>query len=251
MQKRLRDLLRVVVADLRHTLTGGPNGQRGDLDRELERLGIAPDGSIAPLDALPNPTPSERRARRVAEAQLSAAPAAGHATARAEVVERAAYTWINRLLALRAMEARGLINPVLRSDPAYDGLSEALFVLRQTNPQAASGPDAGWWTVIEDACRDQSASLPGLFDLADPSAALRPSTPALLRCVAIVGTPPAGYTSEDADAAFADPDAIGWAYQFYQEEAKARTYAKLNAAAKRARAPRSLRSPSSSPSRTW
>jgi hypothetical protein len=71
MQKRLRDLLRVVVADLRHTLSGGFNGQRGDLDRELERLGIAPDGTVTPFDALPNPTPIERQARRVAEALLS------------------------------------------------------------------------------------------------------------------------------------------------------------------------------------
>lgn len=234
MQKRLRDLLRAVVTDLRHTLTGGPNGQRGDLDRELERLGIAPDGTVTPFDALPNPTAADRKARRAAEAQLSAAQAANKTTARGEIVERAAYTWINRLLALRAMEARGLINPVLRADSAYDGLSEALFVLRQTHPQAAAGPDAGWWTVIEDACRAQAASLPGLFDLADPSASLRPSTRALLRCVALLGNPPAGYTADEADAAFADPDAIGWAYQFYQEEAKARTYAKLNAGGKAA-----------------
>ena len=149
-------------------------------------------------------------------------------------MERAAYTWINRLLALRAMEARGLIDEILRSDPAYDGLSEALFILRQTQPRRAAGPDGGWWAVIEDACRAQAASLPGLFDLADPSAALRPSTPALLRCVALIGTPPAGYTAEEADATFADPDAIGWAYQFYQEEAKARTYAKLNSGGKAA-----------------
>src|SRR5450756_2467123 len=134
MIKRYRDLLRVVVADLRHTLSGGSNGQRGDLDRELERLGIGPDGMVTPFDALPNPSPAERRARRVAEAQLAAAPTAQRAATRAEIVERAAYTWINRLLALRAMEARGLINEILRSDPAYDGLSEALFILRQTQP---------------------------------------------------------------------------------------------------------------------
>src|SRR5450759_1420926 len=228
MIKRYRDLLRVVVADLRHTLSGGSNGQRGDLDRELERLGIAPDGKVTPFDALPNPTPAERRARRVAEAQLAAAPTAQRAATRAEIVERAASTWINRLLALRAMEARGLINEILRSDPAYDGLSEALFILRQTQPQRAAGADGGWRAVIEDACTAQASSLGGLFDLADPSAALRPSTPALLRCAAIIGTTPAGYTAEEADATFADPDAIGWAYQFYQEEAKARTYAKLN-----------------------
>ena len=234
MIKRYRDLLRVVVADLRHTLSGGSNGQRGDLDRELERLGIGPDGMVTPFDALPNPSPAERRARRVAEAQLAAAPTAQRAATRAEIVERAAYTWINRLLALRAIEARGLINEILRSDPAYDCLSEALFILRQTQPQRAAGPDGGWRAVIEDACTAQASSLGGLFDLADPSAALRPSTPALLRCVAIIGTTHAGFAAEEADAAFADPDAIGWAYQFYQEEAKARTYAKLNSGGKAA-----------------
>jgi hypothetical protein len=110
-----------------------------------------------------------------------------HSLIRSEIMERAAYTWINRLLALRAMEARGLINEILRSDPAYDGLSEALFILRQTQPERGAGPDGGWWAVIENACREQAVSLPGLFDLADPSAALRPSIPAYLRCVAIIG----------------------------------------------------------------
>ena len=52
--------------------------------------------------------------------------------------------------------------------------------------------------------------------------------------MALIGTPPAGYTAEEAEATFADPDAIGWAYQFYQEEAKARTYAKLNSGGKAA-----------------
>ena len=41
-----------------------------------------------------------------------------------------------------------------------------------------------------------------------------------------------GFTLAESDAAFADPDAIGWAYQFYQEEAKARIYAKLGSGGK-------------------
>jgi hypothetical protein len=229
MQKRSKDLLRAVVTQLRHILSGGLD-QRGDLDRELERLGVGPDGTIAPYDALLalNLTSTDLRARRAAEAQVGPLPPEQRAAMRAEVVERAAYSWINRLLALRAMEARGLIDEVLRANPAYDGASEALFILRHEDPERVAGPDGGWWAVIENACRGQAADLPGLFDLSDPNTALRPSTPALLACIAAIGSPPAGYTLEEADAAFADPDAIGWAYQFYQEEAKARTYAKLN-----------------------
>ncbi|MDI9547714.1 MAG: hypothetical protein QM346_08930, partial [Chloroflexota bacterium] len=236
MLKQHKDLLRTLVADLRHTLDGAydeaaPDGRtriRGDLDRELERIGIAPDGSITPLDALPNRTPHDERAHRVAAAQLAAAlkeeraalrSAQGQAV-RAEIVERAAYTWINRLLALRAMEARGLIEETLRANPAYEGVSEALYLLRFEQPQRTAGPDGGWRAVIEDACAAQAKALPGLFDLDDPNAALRPSTPALLRCVQAVGRP-------ELDDVLADPDALGWAYQFYQEEAKARIDAKV------------------------
>ena len=79
MEKRQKDLLRALVAQLRHTLIGtwdeAGKPVRGDLDRELERLGVAPDGTLSPLDALPNATAAERRVRRIIEAQLAGLPA--------------------------------------------------------------------------------------------------------------------------------------------------------------------------------
>src|SRR6266487_624391 len=231
MQKRHKDLMRTLVTELRHILVGtvAPDGTvlRGDLDRELERLGIAPDGIITALDALANATHSERLAHRIAAAQLELVAQAQRANTRMEIVERAAYSWINRLLALRAMETRGLIDETLRTNPDYDGLPEALFVMRQSEPSRTSGADGGRWAVLEDACQSQARALPGLFALDDPATALRPSAPALIRCMTLVGGTIPGFTLAESDAAFADPDAIGWAYQFYQEEAKARIYAKL------------------------
>ena len=236
MQKRHKDLMRTVVSELRHILVGTVAANdtvlRGDLDRELERLGIAPDGTITPLDALANATPSERLAHRIAATQLELVAQAQRANTRMEIIERAAYSWINRLLALRAMETRGLIDETLRTNPDYDGLPEALFILRQSDPERASGADGGRWAVLEDACQSQARSLPGLFALDDPATALRPSTPALLRCMALVGGAMPGFTLAESDATFTDPDAIGWAYQFYQEEAKARIYAKLGSGGK-------------------
>ncbi len=155
MDKRHKDLLRRTVGDLRRALAGGEDArgewQRGDLDRELERLGIAPDGTRTALSALPDLTDADRRAHEAAVAALAEVPAERLAAARAEVVERAAYTWINRLLALRAMETRGLIDETLRANPAYSGASEALFVLRQTDPARCAGPDGGRGSVLEDA----------------------------------------------------------------------------------------------------
>jgi hypothetical protein len=236
MIKRHKDILRSIVGKLRETLVGTYRVEgvhlRGDLDRELERIGIGLDGSITPIDSLLTPSEQERRAHSVATAQLLSVPEKDRISTRAELVERAGYSWINRLLALRAMEARGLIDETLRANPDYDGIPEALFVLRQSEPGRVAQEDGGWWAVIEDACRSQTGALPGLFDLTDPTVALRPSTAALLTCVAVAGSAPSGYTIEEADVAFADPDAIGWAYQFYQEESKARTYAKLGSGGK-------------------
>src|SRR6266571_7710338 len=191
MQKRHKDLIRTLVTELRHILVGtvASDGTvlRGDLDRELERLGIAPDGTITPLDALANATPSERLAHRIAAAQLELVAKAQRASTHMEIIERAAYSWINSLLALRAMETRGLIDETLRTNPDYNGLPEALFILRQSDPGRASGADGGRRAVLEDACQSQTSSLPGLFALGDPATALSPSTPALLHCMALVG----------------------------------------------------------------
>ncbi len=231
MQKRHKDLMRTLVTELRHILVGtiASDGAvlHGDLDRELERLGIAPDGTITPLDALATAPPNERWAHRIAATQLELVAQAQRASTRMEIIERAAYSWINRLLALRAMETRGLIDEMLRTNPDYDGLPEALVILRQSDPGRAAGADGGHWAVFEDACQSQASPLPGLFALDDPATALRPSTPALIRCMALVGGTTPGFTLAESDAAFVDPDAIGWAYQFYQEETKARIYAKL------------------------
>jgi len=151
------------------------------------------DGVALPRNVVRDP--AELPAREAAVASIEAAVNGSKGAeaeqkrraAREEFVERAAYTWINRLLALRTLEARGLIDETLRANPDYDGLSEALYALRQEQPQRAGGADGGWRAVITDACAAQSTALPGRFDPRDPSAALQPSMPALLRCIALVG----------------------------------------------------------------
>src|SRR6266849_5905428 len=80
---------------------------------------------------------------------------------------------------------------------------------------------------------NRSDAIPlSTFALDDPATALRPGAWALQRCMTLVGGTLPGFTLGESDAAFADPDAIGWAYQFYQEEAKARIYAKLGSGGK-------------------
>jgi len=173
----------------------------------------------------------------VAATQLNHGPERQRRAARRESVERAAYTWINRLLALRSMEARNLIYDTLRESEGCNGLSEKLYLLRMDSPTTATEADGGWWTVLRDACAELAQALPGLFAFDDPDAALHPTPGALIQCIELVsGKQPVlpNATLEELDAAFADPDAIGWAYQFYQSEAKAEIDAKCKSGGKAA-----------------
>ena len=150
MNKRHKDILKALVSKLRHILVGTPTDHRfepGDLDRELERLGIDRDGEVRPIDALADRHNGDGQVYRVAATQLNRLPEKERRAARREIVERAAYTWINRLLALRAMEARNLIHDTLRANKDYGGLSEKLYLLRLDSPEAATNADGGSYTV--------------------------------------------------------------------------------------------------------
>lgn len=190
MLKQHKEILTTVIRDLRHDLLGMPSKDgtpavRGDLDRELERLGVLPDGRVQPIDTLPNATPAEVHAYDAAGRFIAQARRQGRSAddARKDYIEQAAYSWMNRLVALRALESRGLIDGTLHPAEEYGGLSEALYLLSQTDPARVAAPDSGWWAVIEQACAAQSSALPGLFGADDPVLALRPSIPALRRCV--------------------------------------------------------------------
>ncbi|RRR74016.1 MAG: BREX-1 system adenine-specific DNA-methyltransferase PglX [Candidatus Viridilinea halotolerans] len=234
-----KKILAAVMRDLRRELLGTTEKDgtevRGDLDRELERLGVLRDGRIQPLDVLPNATTLDAQAHEAASRFIETRERQGRsaAQARVEFVEEAAYLWINRLVALRALEARRLVKEsTLRPEQDYGGVSEAIYLLAQEKPTLVASADGGWWYVLEQACARQAAALPGFFSANEPGALLRPSIPALRRAVALIGPGPAFATPEATNAAFADPDAIGWAYQFYQEEAKAAAFASFKAGKK-------------------
>ncbi len=240
MDKRHKDIMSALVGKLRHILVGTPTDndfKPGDLDRELERLGIDREGNIIPIDALSDIHNGDGQIYRVVATQLNRLPERERAAARREIVERAAYTWINRLLALRAMEARGLIDDILRISEDYGELSEKLYLLRLESPESSTEADGGWWTVLKDACAEMSKALPGLFALNDPHTTLHPTANALVQCIAVInGKQPliSNLRVQELDATFADPDAIGWAYQFYQSEGKAEIDAKCKVGGKAA-----------------
>jgi SAM-dependent methyltransferase len=228
-----------IAVELRRVLEGAcdANGelQSGDLQGRLAEIGVRKNRPAKALDELPHLSPDDRAARRVVEAFLTSRSEAGVArdAAIGEFLRKAAYGWANRLLALRCMEARGLIDEVILQKEVYRGRSLQHHRLSQKAPERCAGEDDGLFAVIIDELERRSPWLPMLLDPRAVDVALRPSVAALKRCVAILsGTEGVRGHAAATDDVFSAPDALGWAYQYWNREEKDRVFAAAKAGAK-------------------
>lgn len=229
----LKSTLRAITLELRRELEGTYNAQGtwqpGDLERRLAGIGVRRDRLPIPVDELPHLTPHDWDARRVADVFLESRAEAGQGreAAIAEFVRDAAYSWANRLLALRCMEARGLIDEVILQKDAYGGRSLQHHRLARKEPERCVGEDEGVFAVLFDEFARRAEELPLLFDPKAAEVALRPSVAALKRCIALLSGTLAAKGQEATDAVFTAPDALGWAYQYWNTEEKHRVFAKV------------------------
>ena len=113
-------------------------------------------------------------------------PVLSRAEAVAEFVRETAYTWANRLLALRCMEARELIDEVILQKSIYGGRSLEHHRLAQRQPELCAGEDDGLFAVLDKVFAEQARHLPMLFDPEAPGVALKPSAAAIKRCMALL-----------------------------------------------------------------
>ena len=225
----VKGTLKAITLELRRELDGryDPQGtwHPGDLERRLASIGVWRNRPTKPVDELPRLAAEDREARRLVDAFLESRREAGQnrEDAIAEFVRDAAYTWANRLLALRCMEARGLIDEVILQKDAYGGRSLQHNRLAKKQPERCAGEDEGLFAALSDEFARRAEELPSLFDPRAPEVALRPSVAALKRCVSLLSGTSAVKGQEAAtDEVFTAPDALGWAYQYWNTEEKNR-----------------------------
>jgi SAM-dependent methyltransferase len=226
-----KPILKALALELRRELEGfhdsGGAWRPGDLERRLAAIGVRRGRAPVPVDELAHLAPQDRDARRVIDAFLTSRADAGQSrdAALAEFVRDAAYTWANRLLALRCMEARALIDEAILQKEAYGGHSLQHHRLARKEPERCAGEDEGLFAVLFDEFARRAGELPLLFDPRAPEVALRPSVPTLKRCIALLsGTEAARGAQPATDEVFAAPDALGWAYQYWNTEEKNRVF---------------------------
>lgn len=222
--------LKSLVLTLRHLFEGHYDESGawhpGDLERRLNALGVFADREV-PLHDMGQLPDADRRARDVADAYIALRDSAGvsRETAVREYVRESAHTWANRLLALRMMEARGLIDEVVLARADYGNRSLEHHRALQADPSLRTQEDEGLASVLEGVFTRMSDRLPNLFEPASPATALRPSTTALKKAIALLsGTEaPRGQQPSTGDV-FTAADALGWAYQYWNTEEKDRVF---------------------------
>lgn len=234
MDANHKKVLRAISLELRHTLEGTYDGrgdfQPGDLERRLNAIGVWRERPSKPLTELTHLPDEDKAARQTIDAYLRfrAEAGVGQAEGVAEFVREAAYNWANRLLTLRCMEARGIIDEVILQKEVYGRRSLLHNRLGQQNPALLAQPDEGLFTVLLAEFGERARELPALFNPKAPAIALRPSLAALKKCIGLLsGTVKAGSYLAEGDDLFAAPDALGWAYQYWNAEEKDRVFEKV------------------------
>lgn len=227
--------IKSLVLELRKSL-------EADIEVGLRRYGITPT-ALRPLDSLKHLDDRGITARiRMEEAihhEMERSTDSKQTLAEAVhwFVREVAFTHLNRLVGLKAMEVRGLIPEVIQTRAEYGNRSRVLRDYREAHPEAASLPDDGLEDAIKEACRQVYPEFRLLFDVGDPAemrdaptnSLLFPSTPTLKACISSIneldtkigrsGAPAHGKATPE-QSMWAEDEIIGWVYQFYNAEEK-------------------------------
>ncbi|WPL19897.1 Type I restriction-modification system methyltransferase subunit [Thiorhodovibrio winogradskyi] len=174
---------------------------------------ILPDGRIA---AQPGSHLSERqqllRERLVAVLAHKRSVGLSAKEAVADYLRDAAFTTFNRFVALKMLEARGLVQECVSKGEDSSGFKE----FGALTPGLVAIADKGYRLYLESLFDELSRGLKVLFDRQDVASLLWPDRQTLLDLLAILNTP------ELAEVWDAD-ETIGWVYQYWNsvEERKA------------------------------
>ncbi len=194
---------------------------REEFEKEIEiclsRFGIYPDKEWKHPNALTYLTKDEREKRRRIAAYIKRRKDLSQAEAMREFIKEASYTWINRLIGLKCMETRGLIEEIITTRPEYGNRSKRHRDFRYKHPELASQPDDGFIPCLFEVFEEITKEIKVLFDPKDEYSLVVPRYPFLKRVIEIINT------ELDYDV-YKDDELLGWVYQYFPTKEKDRIF---------------------------
>jgi len=196
--------------------------EKEDITAVLKQHGIFPDGRRVPAEkiALLNDAGRARRERLEAILEREIKSAANDPKAGVErYCREVTFTYLNRLIALRCMEVRGLIEECIKTRTDYAGRSLKHNRFRKECPEKHfDGEDTdGLKAFLRSVFYELQDDIKILFDPDDEYSIIMPSLKALRECIRAL--------NEDIpENVFKAPELIGWVYQYFQTKEKDRVF---------------------------
>lgn len=232
MEQQAKRAIKSLVLELRKKLEDDiaiqlkRYGFAGERWLPLERLSHIQQDDQATIDHFRLKAALEQHLRRIGADPKKATP-----QQRGEAVDwfvrEVAFTHLNRLVALKCLEVRGLIPEIISVRQAYGGRSHAHHDYRNAHSDEARQPDDAFPAAIRHICRQVYAEFRFLFDVGGPAtdhpvpanSIVWPSHPVLKECVGLINGLDDAAGHKDGTL-WTEDEMIGWIYQFYNAEQK-------------------------------
>jgi hypothetical protein len=203
MDREIRNLLERTTQQARRLL-------EAEYRRQLEgTFDILPDGTI---HAEPGGHLSDEerffRARLVTAIEHRRALGESDEDSVANFRRECAFTFLDRIVALRMLEARGIIKPSVSNGEESSGFANEFLLLA---PGLKALPDKGYRIYLESVFDEIGREVGVLFDRTDLAGQLWPDRPKLLELLELLN-------NRDLDAVWAADETIGWIYQYFNSD---------------------------------
>ena len=217
--------------ETRNLLERATQQARALLEREYSRqlegvFDILPDGTVQP-EAGTHLNADERFIRNRLRAAIEHRRVLGESAqdSVSNLLRECAFTFLNRIVALRMLEARGIIKPSVSKGEESSGFTNEFLLLA---PGLRSRPDKGYRLYLESIFDEIGREVGVLFDRADLAGQLWPDRQRLLELLEILN-------DVKLESVWATDETIGWVYQFFNKDEERRKMRKESQAPQNSR----------------
>lgn len=194
-----------------------------DIERVLINLGIYINEEWVEITSLTNLNEEQRKIRENIEQVIEKLCEGGFEKNKAieEYIKEVAYTYLNRVAALRVLEVRGLIEEILISRPENGDKS---FINSRFYEVAREyckyNMDAGLAYIINLMFEEIGEEIKLLFNTEDEFSFIAPSSNGLLSIIKLLCT-------DIDEESWKQDEIIGWIYQYFNEKEKEDVFDRL------------------------
>jgi len=199
-----RSTIRSTILSTRHTL--------GDeLRRQLERYGIYENKRL-PLEDLSHLSAEDRHTRRTLDAAIERELESTEGDLERSItnyIREATKTYLNRFVALKTIEVRGLVEETITERPEYGNRSYMHHTVAEIAGELTNAPDDGFGAALDLAYQEIGAEIRMIFEDSEHTA---------IDLDAQVREEVLDDLDVIDDDAWKSDEALGWVYQYFGEE---------------------------------